>query len=256
MKQRVRTASAWRSITMEAPSSAGSSSGGSAPCRASSSRPLSALQSAGPRARLRPDRSRRARHRSGRHGRRAPAGRPTRCGGRSTHSSRTTSGSPTPRWCPDFHPRYDALGRSYVYRVGLRQHGLALSMRWCWPCSAGGPTGHGARRPRRCWGDHSFRAFAKAGRRSAATAASSPRPLGQLESTSGLEFHISANRFLHHMVRYLVGTVVAVGLGDRRRHGCRGSWPASRGFSPPRPRRPEGSFLRSVDYPRRRRARL
>ncbi|MEO7362649.1 MAG: tRNA pseudouridine(38-40) synthase TruA, partial [Gemmatimonadaceae bacterium] len=31
----------------------------------------------------------------------------------------------------------------------------------------------------------------------------------------GWEFEIEANRFLHHMVRFLVGTMIDVGLGRR-----------------------------------------
>ena len=47
------------------------------------------------------------------------------------------------------------------------------------------------------------------------TVARSPRarwvPWGEI----GLSFHITANRFLHHMVRYLVGTMVEIARGWR-----------------------------------------
>jgi tRNA U38,U39,U40 pseudouridine synthase TruA len=35
---------------------------------------------------------------------------------------------------PDFHPRYDAVARSYVYRVGARERERSpFHARWCWP---------------------------------------------------------------------------------------------------------------------------
>jgi hypothetical protein len=75
------------------------------------------------------------------------------------------SGSRRPRRRRRFHPRYDAVSRSYVYRVGLAEQSARPSTR------AGAGRSPRARRWSR-WrsataallvGDHSFRAFAKAG---------------------------------------------------------------------------------------------
>jgi len=65
----------------------------------------------------------------------------------------------------------------------------------------------------------------------------------------GLEFHISANRFLHHMVRYLVGTLVDVGLGQREPEVFDALLGGVEGVetSPPAPA--EGLFLTAVTYP-------
>ena len=64
----------------------------------------------------------------------------------------------------------------------------------------------------------------------------------------GVEFHIAANRFLHHMVRYLVGTLVDVGLGVRPGTDIAALLRNAPGLetSPPAP--PEGLFLRQVRY--------
>jgi len=65
----------------------------------------------------------------------------------------------------------------------------------------------------------------------------------------GVQFDITANRFLHHMVRYMVGTMVDVAL-QRRPAGDIDtllSAPGELETSAPAP--PEGLFLSRVDYP-------
>lgn len=151
----------------------------------------------------------------------------------------------------EFHPRYDAVERSYAYRVGLADAvGSPFHRPWCWALceplerdALAGPADALS-------GEHSFRKFRKSGQpgrgdvcrvRSAAW-----EPWGDL----GLAFRITANRYLHHMVRYLVGTMVEVARGRR---------PEDDFFelledpetelvtSPPAP--PEGLFLTRVGYP-------
>lgn len=151
---------------------------------------------------------------------------------------------------PRFHPRYDAVSRSYMYRVGTAP--LAASpfhARWCW---ARGPVADPAameEATRLLLGDHSFRAFAKAGQEERGDRCIVSEARWTEWEGLGLEFHVSANRFLHHMVRYLVGTLIEVGSGVR---------PASHvaallagdpelTTSPPAP--PQGLFLRTVRYP-------
>ena len=67
-------------------------------------------------------------------------------------------------------------------------------------------------------GDHSFRAFAKAGQEERGDRCVVADAHWAPWSDLGLEFHVTANRFLHHMVRYLVGTLVDVGMGVRPEH--------------------------------------
>ena len=50
----------------------------------------------------------------------------------------------------DFHPRYDALKRTYRYEVGLRPESASpFHRRWCWPL--GGSGGHPLRSIDRDW---------------------------------------------------------------------------------------------------------
>lgn len=149
-----------------------------------------------------------------------------------------------------FHPRYDATSRSYVYRVGLAPIVRSpFHRRWCWPLARPLDLAAMERASRALLGDHSFLSFAKAGQEERGDRCTVTEATWRRWEEVGVEFHVSANRFLHHMVRYLVGTLVDVGVGvrpegdlaDLLREGTEGE------TSPPAP--PEGLFLRAVTYP-------
>lgn len=151
---------------------------------------------------------------------------------------------------PDFHPRYDATARSYQYRVGLAPEVRSpFHRRWCWPLGRELNVAAMERASAILRGDHSFRAFAKSGQeergdRCIVTAAGWSEWEGL-----GLEFEITANRFLHHMVRYLVGTLVEVGLGERPEDDVAALLGANPGLLTAPPAPPEGLFLTRVAYP-------
>jgi tRNA pseudouridine38-40 synthase len=152
---------------------------------------------------------------------------------------------------PFFHPRYDALSRSYVYKLGLAP--LADSpfhAPWCWPLARPVDLGRMAEATALLVGDHSFKAFAKAGQEERGDRCTVTEARWAEWNGIGLEFHVSANRFLHHMVRYLVGTLVDVGIGERPVSDVADLLENAPGLetSPPAP--PEGLFLTRVDYPR------
>jgi len=114
---------------------------------------------------------------------------------------------------PDFHARYSALSRSYRYVILNRAVRSALRRHRAWWIREPLDTSRmmDAAVPLR--GEHDFSAF-----RAAACQARTPwRDLHQLEiRPSGDEILIDceANAFLHHMVRNIVGSLVAVGKGD------------------------------------------
>ena len=157
------------------------------------------------------------------------------------------------RWArpvgPDFHARFSARARAYSYLVLNRDARPALDGRRAWwvhrPLDAGRMHEAGA-----CLvGEHDFSAF-----RAAECQSKSPvrRVLGLRVRRAGdfLRLDVVANAFVHHMVRNIVGTLAAVGRGDRpvewveevldgrdRRLG---------GVTAP----PEGLYLVHVDYGR------
>jgi tRNA pseudouridine38-40 synthase len=154
---------------------------------------------------------------------------------------------------PDFHPRYDALARTYVYRLGLAQEASSpFHKRWCWPIGDGLDRRLLEEAAGRLPGERSFRAFCKAGQPERGYRCRVDHAGWTTWSGIGLAFTITANRYLHHMVRYLVGTMVETARGRRSPgefplllEGAEGALKTS----PPAP--PQGLFLTRVDYPER-----
>jgi tRNA pseudouridine38-40 synthase len=151
----------------------------------------------------------------------------------------------------DFHARYSATARGYSYYVGTDEETMSPFRR---------RTEWGVFRPLQrdsleqaaasIVGEHSFRAFAVRGTAPAdddhvchvVRAEWRARP-------GGLVFEIEANRFLHHMVRFLVGTMIDVARG-RRPAGDVAELLGARDnddVSPPAP--PHALFLDRVCYP-------
>lgn len=149
----------------------------------------------------------------------------------------------------DFHPRYDAVARTYEYRVGTTSDAASPFLRgWCWALAAPLRLDLLVDAAAPLVGDHSFAAFAKSGQpqrgdRCIVSVA------GWHPWTGGVRFRITANRFLHHMVRYLVGTMVDVARGRRPTEDISRLLAGNEGLemSPPAP--PEGLFLTEVEYP-------
>lgn len=152
---------------------------------------------------------------------------------------------------PGFHARKSATGRAYCYRIGTDAEAASPFRRsWEWALGRSLPLDALSRGAAGLLGTHDFRAFAvQTGGRlncrcSIRRAEWAPRPGGR-----GVEFHVAADRFLHHMVRMIVATLVDVALGRRppedparllaREPGVRSS--------PPAP--PEGLYFAAADYP-------
>lgn len=151
----------------------------------------------------------------------------------------------------EFHARYSATARRYTYVVGTDEeaaspfrhpHELverhALDRRLLDDAA------------RELIGDHSFRAFAVQGTAPPTDAhRCTVREARWRDRVGGLAFEIEANRFLHHMVRFLVGTMLEIARGHRAPASMRELLGASdnRAVSPPAPA--HALFLDRVDYP-------
>ncbi len=150
----------------------------------------------------------------------------------------------------DFHPRYDALARSYRYDVGTAHEARSPFHRpWCWPVRTTPDIDRMAEVTEMIVGSHSFLAFAKAGQEERGDRCVVAEARWEPWEGLGLHLHITADRFLHHMVRYLVGTLVAIGTGEREPGDMKRLLEGDGELltSPPAP--PEGLFLTRVRYP-------
>ena len=116
-----------------------------------------------------------------------------------------------------FDPRREAILRSYRYRVGTAPHAASpFHRRWCWPLCRALDLDAAARAASLLVGEHDFRAFAKTGQPQRGYACRVSAAGWRPWSDEGVVFEISANRFLHRMVRYLAGTMVDIALKRRR----------------------------------------
>jgi tRNA pseudouridine38-40 synthase len=152
----------------------------------------------------------------------------------------------------DFHPRYSAVSRSYSYFVGTDDLASSPFRRrfelvWTRP----GDLARMISASTALVGNHCFRAFAVKGtaperddHRCTVTRAT------WRERAGGLVFEIEADRFLHHLVRFLVGTMLAVGEGRREPGVIREllEQDDNSQVSPPAP--PHALFLDRVEYPK------
>ena len=152
---------------------------------------------------------------------------------------------------PDFHPRYDALSRTYLYRLGLSAEAASPFHRhWCWPLAKALDDVLLKSAAETIVGEYSFKAFAKAGQPERGDRCTIHEACWEPWGELGLTLRITANRFLHHMVRYLVGTMVDIAGGRRPLEDIRRLVEEPGGelrTSPPAP--PTGLFLHHVSYP-------
>jgi tRNA pseudouridine38-40 synthase len=152
---------------------------------------------------------------------------------------------------PGFHARKSAISRRYRYDIGL-DHAASSPFRRRFEWALGRPLDGAALRSAATLllGEHDFRAFAAKG---------APKPHYQCRlarsewvprpNNRGVSFHVEADRFLHHMVRMLVGTMVDVGLERRPLADIEAL--LERGdnseTSPPAP--PQGLYFVAATYP-------
>ena len=153
---------------------------------------------------------------------------------------------------PEFHARFSALSRRYSYYVGTDDDARSPFRRrteWALYQPVDRDALHAIATA--LVGNHRFVAFAARG--------SAPDPHDHRcivthacwsDRPGGLTFVIEANRFLHHMVRFLVGTSVAIATGRRPPDDLARLLAADTNdeISPPAPA--HALFLDRVTYPR------
>lgn len=154
---------------------------------------------------------------------------------------------------PGFHPRYDAVKRTYLYKLGLSSEARSPFHRhWCWPLAKPLEKGLLQSAAGTILDEHSFKAFAKSGQPERGDRCTVYESSWEPWEDLGLTLRVTADRFLHHMVRYLVGTMVDIAGGKRPLEDLPRLLQEPDGelrTSPPAP--PTGLFLHHVTYPAR-----
>jgi tRNA pseudouridine38-40 synthase len=152
---------------------------------------------------------------------------------------------------PDFHARFSAVSRAYRYLVGTDDEAES-------PFRRDRELGYRKQLDRQLLhesahlilGDNCFRGFAVKG-----TAPDSDNhrcnvfEATWLEREGGLAFFVRANRFLHHMVRFLVGTMLDVASGRRPLSDISELLGAEDNREVSAPVASRGLYLEKVEYP-------
>ena len=112
----------------------------------------------------------------------------------------------------DFHARFSAVERTYLYRIKNRRAPLALDQNRLWWVPVPLDVGAMHEAAKRLLGRHDFTTF----RASLCQASSPVKTLDQLDVVrdgDDIAVHVRARSFLHHQVRNFVGTLKLVGEG-------------------------------------------
>lgn len=153
---------------------------------------------------------------------------------------------------PEFHARFSAISRSYRYLIGTdadAESPFRSQRELVWRKGIDRTLLDSA--AAMIEGDHCFRGFAVKG---TAPETDDHRCIIEsaawVERAGGLAFAIKANRFLHHMVRFLVGTMLDIAAGRRTLDVVTTLLETGDNahVSPPAPA--HGLYLERVEYPR------
>jgi tRNA pseudouridine38-40 synthase len=152
---------------------------------------------------------------------------------------------------PEFHARFSAISRRYAYQVGTDEEARSpFRRRTEWAYRHSYERAALDRAASLILGEHCFIGFAVRG---TAPPTDSHRcrvtHARWVDRPGGLTFEVEANRFLHHMVRFLVGTMLAQASGQRDADAVSTLLVAETNdeVSPPAPA--HGLVLEKVAYP-------
>ena len=150
----------------------------------------------------------------------------------------------------DFHPRYDAVLRRYEYVIGTQPDAASpLRSGRIWPLCRDVDVDLVADCTRHIPGERSFGRFAKSGQPERGTRCRVEEAGWRRTAAGDLVFTIVADRFLHRMVRYLVGTLIEIGTGRRAAAELNQLLDEDPLARPPSPAPPNGLYLTGVCYP-------
>ena len=147
----------------------------------------------------------------------------------------------------DFHARFSATKRHYLYRLSQRRAPLTVERGRAWRVSKPVSVSAMAEAASHFVGHHDFSTFRAAGCQARSPVKTMDEAMVHADA-SGIRFNFSARSFLHSQVRSMVGSLVEVGLGKEEPN-----WIADLLEHPDRAKcgpiaPPEGLYLMQVDY--------
>lgn len=146
----------------------------------------------------------------------------------------------------EFHSRYDAISKTYEYRIDRRDPPSVFGRRYCHRETALN-TGDMRKAAALLAGTHDFAAFSTP-RNDGKPTVRTLFEVGIEENSNLLIMRFTGNGFLYHMVRIMAGTLIEIGRGERRpeeitgmlnsRERCDAGWMAPA----------QGLYLKEVQY--------
>lgn len=114
---------------------------------------------------------------------------------------------------PDFHAQYSAKSKTYLYRILNRKIPAAVFRHYAWHVKPPLDLDAMDRAASLLVGRHDFSSFEGAGSPKLSSERTVTEAFFKKETGGYIGFHVTADGFLKHMVRNIVGTLVEVGLG-------------------------------------------
>ena len=147
-----------------------------------------------------------------------------------------------------FHARFDCCWKRYCYRICNQPVRPAVGYRYAWHIRRPLDLAAMAAATRHLVGRHDFKTFESSGSPRAHTVREVMEAVWRETDDGCLAFDIRANGFLRGMVRNIVGTMVAVGMGRRDPETLPELLQAADRRQAPATAPPQGLFLTHVQY--------
>ena len=113
----------------------------------------------------------------------------------------------------DFHPRFDAKSRRYQYRLFCQPHRDPLRERYAWRVWPAVKLRSLRPAAKALRGEHDFAAFGSPPKKGSGTVRRVLKAIWRKVAEDEFVFEVSANAFLYHMVRSMIGLQVKIGQG-------------------------------------------
>lgn len=147
----------------------------------------------------------------------------------------------------DFHARYSAIGKTYVYLVNKSEKGKAIKRNYCYFAKKTIDVEAMKEAAQYLIGKHDFSAFKNVGG-SVKTSVRNVTELKIEEKEETIKFTISADGFLYKMVRIIVGTLIEIGYGRRKPESIKEVLESGERKKAGKTAPPEGLYLKQIYY--------